>query len=266
MPRVINAERPFRRAPERVLGYTARMEFRRLTRRSATVAAAIAFIVFLLSFLSPEPVLGAYPGIIEFPEPMTVQGDDRVFVTTGTILLSGDRGRAEELIADVSRWRDWMLVGMDGPREDGKKLLVYLLDLAWTPAGETGPAVANASAPARPSGTLDVAAILPFMKSFGADPSSYRFDVRILRGDDGSLRAVVAGFVGDSFALRDAEYAIAIEDTPAADGSFAVRYQARVRIRGFLDFFFSLRAYRRTIGWYLDRIARNFAVAWNASP
>ncbi len=242
------------------------------------VAAVVLALGIPLS-LSPETAAPAYPGILDFPEPVTVQGDDDVFVTSGYILLAGDRARAESLIADVPRWRNWMLAGMDGPRDDGKRLLVYLLDLVWNAGGE------GEVESSLPAGTLDVYAILPLLKSFGADPSVYRFDVRILRAPDGSLQSVRARFVGDSFALREAEYSIEIGEAPPAPeagqtgpdagpgvaaqtavDAFAVRYRARVRIHGFLDFFFSLRAYRRTIGWYLDRIARNFAEAWNEAP
>lgn len=239
-----------------IFWYTAPM----VSFRIARPLAILVCVGFLLSEGGAETVAPVYPEILDFPAPTTTQGEDRVFVTTGYLLLSGDRARAESLIADIPRWREWMLSGMDGPRDDGKRLLVYLLDLAWKPAADG----------AQSSDILEVSAILPFMKAFGADPSIYSFSVEVARFDDGSLSRVVARFVGDSVALREAEYVIAIEDAPEGEttvetGSFVVRYEARVKINAFFDFFFSLKAYRRTIGWYLDRIARNFIDAWKGT-
>ena len=203
-----------------------------------------------------------YPGIAVFPAPRTTRYDNDVFETTGYIRLSGDRARAEALIADVSGWREWMLRGMDGPRDDGKRLLVYLVGLDWKPDDVH----ADDARCVGPSGTLGISAILPLMKAFGADPSVYPFAVEIERADTGSLSRVVARFTGESVVLEEAEYVIAFDEAEpagdtAADG-FVIRYEARVKIHAFFDFFFSLRSYRRTIGWYLDRIARNFADAW----
>lgn len=170
-------------------------------------------------------------------EPQTIRTPEKVYVTTGSISISSPIHRVRDTIENVEEWKEWMLHGLDGSEKTDRFLLVYIIDLL-----------------SLEENTLEAVVDFRFLPSFG-EKARLPFSITRSYNDEGFLSEVTARLRGKNILLESAEYTITISE---ATPDVLISYIAKIRFKGFFDFFVSSRSYRNTIEWYLEKIIDNF--------
>lgn len=176
--------------------------------------------------------------------PLTIRTENKQYVTTGSMTIAVPPEKVTDIIENTSAWNDWMLSGMDGTGDPGRFLLVYITGLEFSNDNH-----------------MIVTVEFRFLRSLGKDPASLPFSVFRYYGENGSLERITAILVEKNSMLESAQYDILISGTGQHTN---ISYSAKVRLRGFFEFFVTLKSYKNTIEWYLQRILANFV--HEASP
>lgn len=172
-------------------------------------------------------------------KPHTVRTKEKRYFTTGKMTIQAPLEQSRRVIEDTDQWNKWMFSGMDGTVDPGRFLLVYITGLEFTDENH-----------------MIVTVEFRFLRSLGKDPAGLPFSVYRYYGEDGSLERITAVLVEKNGMLESAQYEISI----TGNGQHTdIDYSAKVRLRGFFEFFVTLTSYKRTIEWYLQRIMANLA-------
>ncbi len=170
--------------------------------------------------------------------PHTIRTDDKHYITTGTVKISAPLEKAVRIIEDTGGWNEWMFTGMDGVGQAERFLLVYITGVDFTA-----------------SNAMNAFVDFRFLRSLGKNSTPIPFTLSWQHTENGMLSGVTAVLARKNAMLNSARYEISLSGT---DGETEITYAARVRLRGFFEFFVTLNSYTNTIEWYLEKIIGNF--------
>lgn len=186
-------------------------------------------------------LLLALPSLLNaYTEPRTEYTEDRYFVTTGELDFPVSPDEVSMVMLKYNDYDLWALKGMQGVDKESEGLLVYFTAIEYV-AGR-GMFLVN----------FDVNLIWPF----GRKDSVLKMKTEQHFGSGGELESVTFIPIVGSKMVEDARIEFRIRKT--AEGT-AIFFESRIKLSKFLDFFFSLRSYKKNFEWYVFKVAGNFA-------
>jgi len=178
-------------------------------------------------------------------EPQTIYTEDRFFVTTGELDFHQSR---EEVMITLMKYNDysnWALNGMDGVDKESEGLLAYFTSIDFSIE----------------ENMFFVTFDLNLSWPFGRKDVLIKFKPHQTYSDKGDLQSIKLIPIIDTKHILDAELEFRFLENSNAGVSLA--YSSKIRLSKFLDFFFSLRSYKRNFEWYVFKVAENLTVYLN---
>lgn len=199
-------------------------------KRVLSIFAVLLFFILTTSFAMETT----------FHPPQTIKTPENFYITSGSVAIDAPIIRARSSIEDVHTWNEWMLTGLDGSKKTDRFLLVYIMDLL-TPA----------------ENTLEAVVDFRFLRNLGKSSEHIPFSLIWQHTNAGDVYKVTASLSKKNAILESAEYEITLCER---DVGLSINYMATIKFKGFFEFFVTLRTYKNTIEWYLDKIIENFTI------
>ena len=168
----------------------------------------------------------------------TVRTNDKRYITQDSVTIPTPLESAILLIESTDTWNTWMFSGMDGSEKVDHFLLIYIIDMEILERS-----------------SLKVMIDFRFLRNLGKKAECIPFSIAWNYSSDGLLENCTVTLDKPNAMLESARYTITIS---GSDNQSMIDYNAEVKLKGFFDFMVSLRSYRKTIEWYLDRIITNY--------
>lgn len=170
----------------------------------------------------------------------TFYTEDRYFVTAGEIRLKQPAEAVGLTLLKYNEYSDWALNGMQGIDKESEGLIAYFTEIVYS--ADTGLFLI----------TFDINLIWPF----GRKGNVMQFRPYQKYSPNGALESITLVPLLGYELIEDAELIFNLNDT--VYGS-SINFESRIRLSKFLDFFFSLRAYKRNFEWYVYKVADNLS-------
>lgn len=171
-------------------------------------------------------------------EPNTIYTEDRFFVTTGEIDFKQTVDEVSITLLKYNDYSQWAFKGMDGVDKESEGLIAYFTDIDYS-IGENLFYI-----------TFDINAIWPI----GRKGQVMTFKPRQSYNSDGSLQSITLIPQLGTRMVEEADMVFNIEEN--AYGT-SLSYESRIKLSKFLDFFFSLKSYKKNFEWYVYKMSDN---------
>jgi len=176
--------------------------------------------------------------LFAFMEPLTVYTEDRFFVTTGEIQFTHTLEEVSITLLKYNDFSRWAFKGMDGVDKESEGLIAYFTDIDYSPAENLFFV------------TFDINLIWPF----GRKGHVMKFQPRQRYNDMGCLESItLIPILGSKF-VEEADMVFFLREEGAGT---SLSYKSRIKLTKFLDFFFSLRSYKKNFEWYVYKMSDN---------
>ena len=137
-----------------------------------------------------------------------------------------------------NNYSDWAFNGMQGIDKESEGLIAFFTDISYSSSENLF------------SVTFDINLIWPF----GRKGNVMKFRPSQTYSDSGELEAITLIPELKGKMVEAARLDLYVNN----HGSTAsVAYASRLKLSGFLDFFFSLRSYKKNFEWYIYKVAEN---------
>lgn len=176
--------------------------------------------------------------LFAYTEPYTEYTENHFYITTGEIDFDLDVWEVGTVLLKYNDYSKWAFVGMQGVDKESEGLIAYFTDVRYS-AQENLFYV-----------TFDLNLIWPF----GKKGSVIRFRPVQSFDDEGRLRSISLNPMLGNKMVHSAIMMFELRETPSGS---SLRYESRIRLAPFLDFFFSLRSYKKNFEWYVFKMTRN---------
>lgn len=189
------------------------------------------FVLFFFLILTPL-------SLSAISEPTTIYTEDRVYVTTGEIDFDLTLEDVATVLLQYNKYSQWAFKGMDGIDKESEGLIVYFTDVEYS--AETNLFYI----------TFDLNLIWPF----GKRGNVVKFKPVQKFDREGRLRAIGLVPLLGTRMVRSAAVVFRLNEKNRGS---SISYEARVKLTPFLDFFFSLRSYKKNFEWYVFKMTDN---------
>lgn len=171
-------------------------------------------------------------------EPLTAYTEDRYFVTTGVIDFEQSVDEVSIALLKYNEFSQWAFKGMDGVDKESEGLITYFTNIDYS-TGENLFYV-----------TFDINAIWPIGRK------GYVMQFRPFQSynNDGSLKSITLVPLLGTRMVEEANMIFYVEEKGVGT---SLSYESRIKLSKFLDFFFSLRSYKRNFEWYVYKMSEN---------
>jgi len=176
--------------------------------------------------------------LFAFLEPHTEYTEDHFYITRGELDFELDVWEVGTVLLKYNDYSRWALRGMQGIDKESEGLIAYFTDIRYS-AGENLFYV-----------TFDLNLIWPF----GRKGSQLRFRPFQAFDSEGRLASITLVPIMGNKMVHSANLVFNLRET--ATGS-SLSYESRIRLAPLLDFFFSLRSYRKNFEWYVFKLSEN---------
>lgn len=173
-------------------------------------------------------------------DPYTSYTDDRYFVTTGEIDFQISSWDVSMTLLKYNEYSLWALTGMQGVDKESEGLIVYFTDIEYSSADDLFYI------------TFDLNLIWPFRR----EGVVLKFRPEQTFSNDGRLESIRLIPLLRKQLVEDAHLVFSISELP---GGSSISYETRIRLTPFLDFFFSLRSYKKNFEWYVFKVTENLS-------
>ncbi len=171
-------------------------------------------------------------------EPLTIYTEDRFFVTTGVVDFEQTVDEVSIALLKYNDFSQWAFRGMDGVDKESEGLIAYFTDIDYSPEENLFYI------------TFDINAIWPI----GRKGHIMQFQPHQSYNNDGSLKSITLVPLLGTRMVEEANMVFYIEKNgPGA----SLSYESRIKLSKFLDFFFSLRSYKKNFEWYVFKMSDN---------
>lgn len=172
--------------------------------------------------------------------PRTEYTKDRYFVTTGELDFPLDAGDVAMALLKYNDYDHWALKGMQGVDKESEGLIVYFTGIDYS-ASEGVFLI-----------SFDINLIWPFGRKglVMAMRPVQKFN------SQGNLQSITLIPLLGTKMVEDARLIFNLKDKP---GGSAISFESKIKLTKFLDFFFSLKAYKKNFEWYVFKVAENFS-------
>lgn len=193
--------------------------------------AVLIFLFFLPSFLYGE---------IHAPE--TIYSKESGYFTWGIIELGDNGETAEEVMANFQRYGDWLLDGLKKSDPEAEELICNLNDLIYDKEGNYF--------------RINFSFNVWFFRKKGYSLPFYIKD--IVRISDNKVRAFKIEADRNHKSSKIIEKLTYIFQIKENNGKKELFYAGLFKLRGFADFIFTLKMYKKNVEWYVYKFAGNF--------
>jgi hypothetical protein len=173
-----------------------------------------------------------------YMEPLTVYTKDRYFVTTGEINFTHSIDEVSITLLKYNDYSRWAFVGMDGVDKESEGLLAYFTDIVYS-VEENLFFV-----------TFDINLIWPF----GRKGRVLKFEPHQKYDGDGNLESITLIPLLGTKMVEEAEMVFHLQEQRSGTSLY---YESKIKLTKFLDFFFSLRSYKKNFEWYVYKMSDN---------
>jgi hypothetical protein len=196
-------------------------------------------ILFLLFFNSVY--------LFAYIAPQTIYTEERFFITTGELDFHQTMDEVSITLLKYNNYSKWALNGMQGINKESEGLIAYFTDINFS-LEESLCLV-----------TFDLNLVWPF----GKKGIVMKFKPFQEYYDNGDLKSITLIPLIESDHVEAVEMEFILLKNKNIDG-VSMTYTSRIRLSKFLDFFFSLRSYKRNFEWYIFKMADNFSSYLNS--
>jgi hypothetical protein len=189
------------------------------------------FALFLCLFILPLTLFA-------FSEPKTVYTEDRAYVTSGEIDFDLTLEEVGTVLLQFNRYSEWAFQGMQGVDKESEGLIAYFTEVEYSAE----------------SGLFYVTFDLNLIWPFGKKGNVIKFKPVQKFDREGQLRAIALVPQLGTRMVQSASVLFRLDESP---GGSTISYEARVKLTPFLDFFFSLRSYKKNFEWYVFKMTDN---------
>ncbi len=180
-----------------------------------------------------------------FEESQTLYTANRYFVTFGEIDFIKSVDEVSNSLLKYNDYSQWALQGMDGVDHESEGLTVFFTDIRY--CAENGVFIID----------FDINLIWPF----GSKGNELFLKPFQNLGENGELLSIEFVPQISTKLIEEASFEIVVVSLES--GVTSVNYLTRVKLSKFLDFFFSLRSYKKNAEWYILKMTENLALNLN---
>ena len=177
--------------------------------------------------------------------PVTEYTEDRFFVTSGIVDFDQTVDEVSLVLLKYNDYSLWALEGMQGVDKDSEGLIAYFTDIQYTISQSIFIV------------TFDINLIWPF----GSRGNVMEFLAHQEYNKNGELKSITLVPRLETSMVQEAQLVLMIIDD--RKGGASVQYESRLKLSGFLDFFFSLKSYKKNFEWYIYKVADNLKKYFN---
>ncbi|MBN2657197.1 MAG: hypothetical protein JXR86_09070 [Spirochaetales bacterium] len=177
-------------------------------------------------------------------QPYTEYTDNHFYITTGEVDFNLDVRDVGAVLLDYNGYSRWAFLGMQGVDKESEGLIAYFTDVRYSASEDLFYVI------------FDLNLIWPF----GKKGSEIAFKPIPQFDSAGKLVTLTLVPVLGNKMVHNANMLFLLRET--ATGS-ALRYESRIRLAPILDFFFSLRSYKKNFEWYVFKLAENLTFYLN---
>lgn len=174
-------------------------------------------------------------------DPHTVYTKDRFFVTTGEIDLQKSIDEVSIALLKYNEYSQWALNGMQGIDKESEGLIAYFTEINYL-------AESNLFLI-----TFDLNLIWPF----GRKGVELKFSPHQEYSETGQLKSIKMNPLLGTKLVQEANLEFSLKEDR---NGVSIVYNSRIKLSEFVDFFFSLRSYKKNFEWYVYKVADNLSL------
>lgn len=169
----------------------------------------------------------------------TVYTEDRFFITTGKINFIQSREKVSITLLKYNDYDKWAFKGMDGVDNESEGLIISFTDIEYSSEQNLFFV------------TFDINVIWPF----GKKGNVMKFEPHQNYDEQGYLESITLIPLLGTKLVEEAEMVFSLRKDQG--GVISLFYESRIKLSKFLDFFFSLRSYKKNFEWYVVKMSEN---------